>query len=55
MRSQYEKHYDNGDGTYTAIIDTVPIHYNNENGEWVEIDNTLIQMMMEVTLMRKTQ
>lgn len=43
MRSQYEKHYDNGDGTYTAIIDTAPIHYNNENGEWVEIDNTLIQ------------
>lgn len=43
MRSQYEKHYDNGDGTYTAIIDTVPIHYNNENGEWVEIDNTLTQ------------
>lgn len=29
MRSQYEKHYDNGDGTYTAIIDTVPIHYND--------------------------
>lgn len=43
MRSQYEKHYDNGDGTYTAIIDTAPIHYNNENGEWVEIDNALIQ------------
>lgn len=43
MRSQYEKHYDNGDGTYTAIVDTAPIHYNNENGEWVEIDNTLIQ------------
>lgn len=43
MRSQYEKHYDNGDGTYTAIIDTVPIHYNDENGEWVEIDNTLTQ------------
>ena len=43
MRSQYEKHYDNGDGTYTAIIDTVPIHYNDENGEWVETDNTLTQ------------
>lgn len=42
MRSEYEKHYDNGDGTYTAYIDTVPLHYY-ENGEWLDIDNTLIQ------------
>lgn len=27
MRSEYEKHYDNGDGTYTAYIDTVPLLY----------------------------
>ena len=43
MRSQYEKHYDNGDGTYTAVVGTAPFHYDNGNGEWVEIDNTLIQ------------
>ena len=42
MRSEYEKHYDNGDGTYTAYIYTVPLHYY-ENGEWLDIDNTLIQ------------
>ena len=42
MRSEYEKHYDNGDGTCTAYIDTVPLHYY-ENGEWLDIDNTLIQ------------
>lgn len=42
MRSEYEKHYDNGDGTYTAYIDTVTIHYY-KNGEWLDIDNTLIQ------------
>lgn len=42
MRSEYEKHYDNGDGTYTAYIDTVPLHYY-KNGEWLDIDNTLIQ------------
>ncbi len=42
MRSEYEKHYYNGDGTYTAYIDTVPLHYY-ENGEWLDIDNTLIQ------------
>lgn len=42
LRSEYEKHFDNGDGTITAFIDTVPLHYY-ENGEWIEIDNTLIQ------------
>lgn len=42
IRSEYEKHYDNGDGTYTAYIDTVPLHYYKD-GEWVDINNTLIQ------------
>lgn len=39
-RSEYEKYFDNGDGTVTAIINTVPLHYL-DNGEWLEIDNTL--------------
>lgn len=41
MRSEYEKHFDNGDGTITAFIDTVPLHYKSD-GEWLEIDNTLV-------------
>lgn len=41
MRSEYEKHYDNGDGTYTAYIDTMPLHYY-EDGKWIDIDNTLV-------------
>lgn len=32
LRSEYEKHFDNGDGTITAFVNTVPIHYL-ENGE----------------------
>ena len=40
LRSEYGKHFDNGDGTKTAYISTVPIHYL-ENNEWVEIDNSL--------------
>ncbi len=40
-RSEYEKHFDNGDGTYSAYINTVPIHYL-DGDEWVEIDNSLI-------------
>lgn len=42
MRSQYEKHFDNHDGTKTAYVYTSPIHYL-ENGEWVDIDNTLVK------------
>lgn len=41
MRSEYEKHYDNGDGTYTAYVDTMPLHYY-EDGKWIDIDNTLV-------------
>lgn len=40
-RSAYEKHFDNGDGTITAFVNTAPLHYS-DNGEWKEIDNTLI-------------
>lgn len=40
-RSEYEKHFDNGDGTITAFIETAPLHYYDD-GEWIEIDNTLI-------------
>ena len=41
LRSEYGKQFDNGDGTITSYINTVPIHYW-DNGEWVEIDNSLI-------------
>ncbi len=41
LRTEYEKHFDNGDGTITAFINTTPLHFNN-NGQWEEIDNTLI-------------
>lgn len=39
-RSEYGKHYDNGDGTFTAFVNTAPIHYY-DNGQWNDIDNTL--------------
>ena len=35
------KHFRRSDGTYTAAIYSEPVHYN-ENGEMVEIDNTLV-------------
>ena len=41
LRSEYGKHFDNGDGTRTSYVNTAPIHYL-EDGEWVEIDNSLV-------------
>ena len=41
LRSEYWKHFDNGDGTMTSYVNTAPIHYL-EDGEWVEIDNSLV-------------
>ena len=41
LRSEYGKHFNNGDGTITAYINTVPIHYW-QNNQWMDIDNTLV-------------
>ena len=42
LRSEYGKQFANDDGTITSYINTVPIHYFEDN-EWKEIDNTLIK------------
>lgn len=41
-RTENKKVYEREDGSYTAIITSGPIHYN-ENGELKDIDNTLTQ------------
>lgn len=41
LRSEYGKHFNNGDGTITAYINTAPIHYWQHN-QWIDIDNTLV-------------
>ena len=41
LRSEFGKQFDNGDGTITSYVNSVPIHYLDD-GEWKEIDNTLI-------------
>lgn len=37
-RTQTSKSFLNEDGTYTAILDQVPIHYRDEFGNWKDID-----------------
>lgn len=39
-RDAYTKVYKKSDGTYTAMISSVPMHYE-QDGKWFEIDNTL--------------
>jgi|GEM_PF-6466454 len=43
LRGEFEKHFVNEDGTVTAYSYANPIHYQNENGNWIDIDNTLIR------------
>ena len=40
QRGEYEKHFRLSDGTFIAAEYSMPVHYN-ENGIWVDIDNTL--------------
>ncbi|MGB3454160.1 MAG: hypothetical protein WBA59_10040 [Moheibacter sp.] len=41
-RDLYSKTYDNGDGSYTALIGAGPIHYE-KNGQFLDIDHKIIQ------------
>ena len=40
-RDRYTKVFKTNNGTKKAVVSATPIHYK-ENGEWLEIDNTLI-------------
>ena len=41
-RDEYSKQFRLDDGTYMAVSYNQPIHYKNDNGEWVEYNNSLI-------------
>lgn len=41
-RDAYTKVYKKTDGTYTAVMSKLPLHFL-ENGEWEDIDNTLLK------------
>ncbi len=38
-RGEFEKHYLCSDGTFIVASYAEAIHYKNENGEWVDVDN----------------
>ena len=41
-RDEYTKVYRKTDGTYTAVISELPLHFS-DNGEWKDIDNTILK------------
>lgn len=43
LRTENAKTFDNLDGTYTAEIAQEPIHYQDKQGKWEEIDNSLVE------------
>ena len=42
LRESNVKHFRLEDGSYVAAQYDVPVHYLDENGEWQDIDNTLV-------------
>lgn len=47
-RDAFKKVFEREDGSFTAIISSGPVHYF-EDGEWLEIDNTLIETNGTIT------
>ena len=41
LRTAYEKHFKLNDGSMRAVLYTDPIQYQDESGDWEEIDNSL--------------
>ncbi len=40
MRNELSKTFDNGDGSYKAVLYLAPIHYQDGFGNWLEIDES---------------
>ena len=41
LRDESIKHFKLSDGTTKAVIYSQPVHYKSEDGEWIDIDNSL--------------
>ncbi|QPQ35658.1 DNRLRE domain-containing protein [Lysinibacillus sp. JNUCC-52] len=53
LRTENAKTFDNMDGTYTAEIAQEPIHFQNEQGKWEDIDNDLVETQNGQTVKNK--
>ena len=55
LREEGIKHFKLSDGTTKAVIYSHPVHYKDENGNWVDIDNALTLNGNEYTTKNKTE
>lgn len=42
LREEDTKHFRLSDGSFVAVAYGMPVHYEDENGKWQDIDNTLV-------------
>ena len=43
LREEDTKHFRMSDGSFIAVSYGMPVHYENEDGNWEDIDNTIVQ------------
>ena len=43
LREEDTKHFRLSDGSYIAVSYGMPVHYEDEDGNWEDIDNTIVQ------------
>ena len=49
LREENVKHFRLADGSYVAAQYNYPVHYTDENGEFIDIDNRLVESNIEFT------
>ena len=47
-RTADTKYFTLDDGTSIAAVYSLPVHYQDDNGEWQDIDNTLTETMTDI-------
>ena len=55
LREENIKHFKLSDGTTKAVVYTEAVHYKDENGEWVDIDNALTLNGKEYSASNKSE
>ena len=43
LREEDTKHFRLSDGSFIAVSYGMPVHYEDEDGNWEDIDNTIVQ------------
>lgn len=50
MRDENRKYYRMPDGSFTAVMYDAPVHFQDNKGEWKDIDNSLVKEQTPVCI-----